>query len=349
MRAHPQPPVRIGFVGDIYIEDEDALGLVKEITPLTSAFDVMIGNLEIPVCDEGEPMFGKRRSYLRARPSTLEALNAAGFTLVSVANNHAMNYGWTGLRQMFRLLEAAGIGHAGGGEDLRRAHAPAIQEARGRRVALLGYTSVYTRDMFEARPDRPGLATVEVNTMYEPPPRVFEMPGIPALVRTAVSERDLALVAADIAAARAEADYVVVSWHWGNSLRPADILPYQVELAHAAIDYGADCVVGHHSHLVSPIEFYDGGVICYGIGNFSHALEGATFPSESAVLELEFDGTATRVAIHPVWLDEGFRPRPLDPDDVRVEAIKRQLLARGPVEITTDAARRCLVIAPSPD
>lgn len=318
--------ISVRFAGDIFVAEEHPETAFAPIFDITRAADVLIGNLEIPLCDTGAPL-PKPNGHLRSEPRQVSALVAAGFAAVGVANNHAMNYGYRGLRQMHGVLDDAGIAHAGGGADLAGAHRPVLGQVDGWRYALLSYTSVYARGMFEATADRGGLATVAVTTSYEPRDRHFEVPGMPPVIRTVACEQDAARMAADVAAARQQADTVIVSWHWGVSLVSREVAEYQRRMARAAIDAGADAVVGHHPHVLQPIEFYQGKPVCYSIGNLFHALRSDHFTPESAILELIFGhgGAVSGVRVYPLWLDRGANPVPLAPGDPRCRGVLAQL------------------------
>jgi poly-gamma-glutamate capsule biosynthesis protein CapA/YwtB (metallophosphatase superfamily) len=252
--------VRIGLAGDIFVDQDDPEAVVAEVSHLTQQFDLFFGNLEMPSCDAGSPVLGKpggeNMSRWHCGSRNLLALRAAGFDAVTLANNHSMNYGFAGLAETMAGLDRLGISHAGGGGNIELAHAPAVCEVRGIRCALLGYTSVYARRLFDATPDRGGVAVVRVDTFYEPPERGQEVPGLPANVRTEPAPEDAERMQQDIRQAGEIADIVVVSWHWGRAGGYGKVVPYQADLGHMAIDAGADIVFGHHPHLLEPLEFY---------------------------------------------------------------------------------------------
>ncbi len=326
------------FVGDIFVQEENPERALAGSFDVLHAADVRVGNLEIPICDVGTPL-PKTNSHLRADPSMIAALTAARFDCMSVANNHMMNYGAEGLDQSLRLLDEVGIGHCGGGGNLAEAHRPFIGESNGWRYAVLSYTSVYARNMFEATADRGGLATVQVDTSYEPRIRHFEVPGMPPIIHCRVSEHDIAVLKADIAAVRDTVDAVIVAWHWGVSIVSHDVVDYQREMGRMAIDAGADAVIGHHPHNLQPLDFYNGKPIFYCIGNFHHALGADDFPSSSAIFEVIFDthGGESEVRVHPLSLDKGSHPISLKLDD--------------PISVETQALMRLegAVVEPSPD
>jgi poly-gamma-glutamate synthesis protein (capsule biosynthesis protein) len=140
------------------------------------------------------------------------------------------------------------------------------------KVAFLAYSSVFA-PAYAAGPKQGGIATVRVSTTFEPHPRHLEVPGSPPIVRTITDSKDAATMEEDVRRAKKDADAVIVSWHWGVS--PASggvgqIVDYQIEMAHAAIDAGADLIAGHHSHTPGAIEVYKGKVIFYSLGNFAY-------------------------------------------------------------------------------
>lgn len=199
------------------------------------AADLAFGNLESPVSD-----VGRNRHHLysfRADPKAIEGLTFAGFDVMSVANNHMYDWGAPALLDTLHRLRAAGIRPVGAGANDGQAHYPVLVNLNGVRLAFLAYVNVEPHQA-TAGPDRPGVAWLE-------PERTLE----------------------DIRFARALADLVVVSLHWGveYTRRP---LKSQVALAHEMIDAGADLVVGGHPHVVQPLEEYHGRWIAYSLGNF---------------------------------------------------------------------------------
>jgi len=156
-------------------------------------------------------------------------------------------------------LEAAGIAHCGAGANLAAARRPCHLEAGGTGVALLSYNCVGPEEAW-ATPTRAGCAFVRVDTADGSritPRAPLSTPG----------EESLAELRADIRAARAHAQLVVVALHKGIVHTPARLAPYERTIAHAAIDAGADVVVGHHAHILRGIEVYQGRPIFHGLGN----------------------------------------------------------------------------------
>jgi hypothetical protein len=187
----------------------------------------------------------------------------AGFDAVTMANNHSFDAGPEALFDTRDLFASRGIQVTGAGRNLAEARKPAIVEKHGIRVAYLGYTSVPTAGT-EATPDRPGVATIRVTTCYE-----TRGPHQPVRIRTEPQAKDLAMLVEDIGALRRQADIVVLAFHSGVIRLPRVVSDYQVTVAHAAIDAGADIVVGHAPHLPKAIEVYKGKPVFYSLGVFA--------------------------------------------------------------------------------
>jgi poly-gamma-glutamate capsule biosynthesis protein CapA/YwtB (metallophosphatase superfamily) len=234
------------------------------------AADLVFSNLEC--CLYAPPRHSVDNEGFYAAPTAGgEALARAGIRAVGIANN--VNYGEAAILASVARLDALGILHTGAGANREAARAPAIVECHGMRVGILQRTSVYWPTNHEARAHGPGVAVIQGHTAYHvpvgrlapgvPPPN---RPGVPPVILTWADPASLAEFVADIAALRAAADIVVASCHWGLG---RDILGYMTEIAHAAIEAGADLVIGHGPHYVLPVELYRGKPIFYGLGSFS--------------------------------------------------------------------------------
>jgi poly-gamma-glutamate capsule biosynthesis protein CapA/YwtB (metallophosphatase superfamily) len=159
--------------------------------------------------------------------------------------------------------------HTGAGVNSVDARKPVIVERDGVRFGFLQRTSVYWSHGHEATATYPGVATIKAHTAYRPQIeqlRTLTRPGMPPEVVTWADPAALAQFREDIAAIRAQADVVIASHHWGLD---HEVLAYQVEIAHTAIDAGADLVMGHGPHLPLGIELYQDKPIFYGVGSFS--------------------------------------------------------------------------------
>jgi poly-gamma-glutamate capsule biosynthesis protein CapA/YwtB (metallophosphatase superfamily) len=232
--------------------------------------DVLFGNLE---CCFYEPAAGHSLEHegFHASPASARALAIAGYRAVGAANN--VNYGAEAIRSSLRQLAKVGVPCTGAGVDRRAARAPAIVAHEGLRFGFLQRTSVYWATGHEATDDAPGVAVLTGRTAYEPPLQArraglppANRPGLPPTIVTWADARSLAEFTGELRALRAQADVVIASHHWGLF---EDVLDYQVEIAHAAIDAGADVVMGHGPHYACAVEMYRGKPIFYGLGSFS--------------------------------------------------------------------------------
>ena len=197
-----------------------------------------------------------------------EALQRAGIRAVGIANN--VNYGEAAILGSIARLDEIGIAHTGAGADRARARAPAILEHDGVRFAFLQRSSVYWPTNHEAGDNSPGIAVIRGHTAYQVPTHgsrpPANRPGIPPEIVTWTDPAYLEWLGQDIAALRERVEVVVASFHWGLH---KEVLHYMTEIAHRAIDAGADLVIGHGPHYTLPIEIYKGVPVFYGLGSFS--------------------------------------------------------------------------------
>ena len=260
--------------------------------------DLVVANLECVISLLGEP-WPTKLIHLRTPLSAAESLAAGGVDLVSVANNHALDFGAEAFTDELARLDAMGVAYAGGGADAEQAHEARIIERNGLRIAFLGYvlpfsskTSFHTRD-WEAGPNAAGLAI-----------------GTPDSV------------SADVVAAKQSADVVVVMLHGGLEYRsrPTD---KQRNFAAAALDAGASLVLGHHPHVLQGYLRSEGRLVAFSLGNFVFArFDGKS--NDSAILDVTLDasGVASLSSI-PVVI-RGGTPRPASGADAE------RILARLP-------------------
>lgn len=259
------------FTGDINLMnvEDPAQPFSRVIDTLRSA-DVLFGNLEcclyepaasVSVTDEG----------FYAGPAAGAALQLAGFDALGNANN--VNYGADAIRASLATLDQLGIPCTGAGRDRKQARAPVIIEKGGVRYGFLQRTSVYWPTNHEAGEHSPGVAALRGHTAYQLPlhktrPEIppANRPGVPPIIVTWADQQYLAEYVAEIAALRKQVDVLVASQHWGLH---EEVLEYMTEIAHAAIDAGADIVVGHGPHYSLPVEIYKGKPVFYGLGSFS--------------------------------------------------------------------------------
>ncbi|HWD02254.1 MAG TPA: CapA family protein [Amycolatopsis sp.] len=239
----------------------------RALIPLLSGADLRFVNLEGPLSgsmsDHGGLDIPHKPDWRHSPPEMVGALTAAGIDVVSVANDVTFPPG-AALASLL-VLDQAGIEYCGAGANLTAAHTPAVLERAGRRVAFLAYTSLCWPVGQEAKADSPGVAVAGAYTSYQPDPRGLDVPGRAPIVHTTPVAADLERLVADVHRARASAEHVVVSVHWG--LPGDELTEYQVAYAHAIIDAGADLVVGHGPHSVQAVEVYRGRPILYSLGS----------------------------------------------------------------------------------
>jgi poly-gamma-glutamate synthesis protein (capsule biosynthesis protein) len=301
---------RIGLLGDIFLSR--AAGTEPFIEVGLDDAELWFANLEAPLADIDRRLYRERTwesgSGFASAPALVADLR--GLTAVSIANNHALDFGVDAYERTIGELDEAGIGHAGGGHDEVAARAPFICDAGGLTVAFLAYTCVYLDD-WRASEGRPGMAAVKVHTSYEAPPRVFEQPGWPPIVRTAVAGDDADLVQAEIASASEVSDAVVVSFHWGLSMGNRDVVDYQMGLGRLAIEAGATAVFGHHPHALQPLVVHRGRPIFLSLGNivFDYDKAWRTGPETAAAVLVLEDEELVRVELIPLRRDADGIPR----------------------------------------
>ncbi|MBC7962271.1 MAG: CapA family protein [Steroidobacteraceae bacterium] len=255
--------------------------------------DINIANLESPIASGGSEFSGKQFRF-RAEPAVAKAIRAAGFNMVTLANNHSMDYGGAALAETLGHLDAAGIAWIGAGLNLDEARQMALYTVKGKKIAFLGYSLTRPIEFFAGK-TRPGTA-----------------PGYEKLVT------------ADVASARRQADYVIVSFHWGKEAGDT-AQANQRNAAHNAIDAGADVIIGHHPHVLQGVEIYKKGIIFYSLGNLAFASKSTT-ADVGALIRLRLDEKQRTAEILPLDVLNhrvGFQPRLLS--GTRAEAVMEKL------------------------
>ncbi|MBI2858430.1 MAG: CapA family protein [Chloroflexi bacterium] len=232
--------------------------------PITKQADMALCQLERILSEKPDRQY----YYDVSHPDNVRQLVEGGFNVVSLAGNHHMDAGVEAFLDTIDVLKRTNIQPVGVGNNIAEARTAVIVEKKGTRVAFLGYSSIIPKAEipYDAEANRPGCAPMYISTFYEasdwqpgtPSPRVISM----------ADKEDLAAMQDDVRRAKAQADVVVVSFHWGIHHLPAYLAMYQFEVGHAAIDAGADLIVGHHAHILKGIEVYKGKVIFFSLGNF---------------------------------------------------------------------------------
>lgn len=282
---------------DPYIKDQGEDYPYARIAPVFQGADIGLANLECPLSRRGK-RYAKKKFTFRGRPEAAGALLKAGINVVALGNNHIMDYGAEALQDTLAALDQAGVAHAGAGETLSEARAPArLDLPGGVQAAILSYSLTYPAAFWAGRRN-PGTAFAR-----------------------------LPQVEADVASAAAWADWVAVCFHWGGELKT---LPrqYQVQFGRAAIDAGAHVVLGSHPHILQGMEWYRGGLIVYSLGNLAFGGGRSKRAVDSALVKVNFDpGTKSLDAwVLPLSVDNlatRFIPTPLTGD--RAERIVRDM------------------------
>jgi hypothetical protein len=254
----------VGDIGPVY---EPADQYAELVAPVLARADIRLGQCERTYSEKGHrPNFnyGPSGNHSRLHPRMASLWDAAGIDVVSLASNHAMDWGPEAMLDTADLLRGMGKIVIGAGENDEKARRPALVERNGVTLAILSYCSVL-RDGQAAAAGKAGVAPLRVHTYYAPEEY---QPGTPPRIITEAYEQDVGALEEDIRRAREHADAVLVSLHWGLRHVPKTICTYQQPVAHAAIDAGADLIVGHHAHSIKAIEVYKGKVCFYSIGNF---------------------------------------------------------------------------------
>jgi Bacterial capsule synthesis protein PGA_cap len=293
--------------------------------------DITFGQLEVPLSNRGERQLyaglgGPRWDGPPMDPAvTAKVLGDAGFDVMSFAGNHTLDRSEESLFDTLDAAAGAGIRLMGAGRTLADARRPVIVDG----VGFLAYCSVLPPG-YAAGPSKSGVAPLRAHTWYE---QVDWQPGTRPRIHTTTYPDDLAAMVDDVTRLRAEVDVVVVSVHWGVHFEPATIADYQREIGHAAVDAGADLIIGHHAHIAKGVETYRGKAIVYSLNNFvlrprgddGEWLSAANAPSDqqrAVVLRCVIrDGRIARVALLPCWIDAAACPELLPATDPRADAV----------------------------
>ena len=314
----------LALAGDLVLDEPDPGRWLSGIAPALRRADLAIGHLEVPHTDCADEVGGDVPSP-GAPPENLAALREAGFAMVSLAGNHIADCGPRGIADTIAGLDALAIAHAGAGLDLAEARRPAIATVGGRAIALLSYNCVGPQFGWAA----PGTA----GCAYLPLVASDGEPVTPRSEIAGIAPEAYAILAEDLAAAHAEADLVLVAMHKGRVHTPAVLEAYERPLAQAAIDLGADAVIGHHAHIARGIEFHRGKPIFHGLGN-GCVVTRALSPAQDHPARREW--AERRKQLFGFEPDPEYFLAPFHPE------AKRALLGR--IEISADLALRASIV-----
>lgn len=241
--------------------------------------DIVFGNLETPITPG--PVVQTGTMIFHTDPGIEESLKKANFSILSLANNHTPNYGEKGLKDTFMFLKKAGIDYVGAGKDDNEAYSPVYLESKGIKFAFLAYND---KDVvptgYKAGKDHAGTAFMDTNRMIE-----------------------------SIKEAKQNADFVIVSMHSGIEYK-AKPSARQTDYAHAAIDSGAEMVIGHHPHVVQTVEKYKGKYVFYSLGNFIFDQMWSRETRMGLAVKIFFTKSGVeRVEYDPILIEDYSQPR----------------------------------------
>ena len=298
--------VRLLFAGDVYLSDHvleayEAAGGIDGVLSQgyqaeIQAADYFVTNEEFPFSTRGTPAPDKQFTF-RVHPEKVKLMQEMGIDLVTLANNHALDYGRDAMLDTIDTLDRAGIRHVGAGKNLAEARKPAIVELNGRTFAFIGATRVYPEADWAAGTDSAGMFSA-----YDGGAQLAE----------------------EVKAAKQQADYVIAYVHWGIE---REEMPNEVQksIAHRLVDAGADLVVGAHPHVLQGIEYYQGVPIAYSLGNF---VFGSSIPS-TALLQADVDDAGIRLRLIPGTSAAGYTRKLDDAEKIAAFYEKMRGLSSG--------------------
>jgi poly-gamma-glutamate synthesis protein (capsule biosynthesis protein) len=256
-------------VGELVLGEPHAESFLKLATPVLKSGDVVIGQGEIVFTARGISTYVEMyHPYPGCPPDNMRALADTGFNVITLAGNHVWDSGAPGIEDTINGLRKYGISTAGAGMNIDEARMPAILERNGTRIGFLSYNCVGPMGSW-ATLAKPGCAYVRIITAYEmnqPNPG-----GIPEIY-TFAEPRSLRAMTEDIERLRPLCDVLVICFHKGVMGSPEKLAMYDQQVSYAAIDAGADLVMGHHAQGLKGIELYKGKTIFHGIGRFVPAM-----------------------------------------------------------------------------
>jgi len=273
------------FVGDIMLSRSVGLKMKREnnwkwpflkIADYLKRADILFSNLENPISIRGKNI-GSIYSF-RADPRVVEGLKYAGFDVLSLANNHITDWSMEAMKDTFQILKDNDISYIGAGYNRAEVHTPVVKVLKdGTKIGFLGYTNLISK-YWEAQEDRPGVAYLRISDIKK-----------------------------DIAEAKKTVDLLVVSMHFGTEYKPHSNETQQ-EFARAAIDAGADIVVGHHPHVLQEIEKYKDGYIVYSLGNFVFDQLFSDDVRTGGILEVIVKNKKIKkIELKKTWITENFQ------------------------------------------
>lgn len=272
-----------------------------KLASLVSQGDLSFADLEVPLSDRTSPP-DEGTSFIAPQKS-IAGLKLAGIDVVALANNHSTNFGDAAFMDTLALLKKESIAYTGGGKDAQEAYKPLILEKKGLKIAFIDFNSII--GAINASSDSPGVAKLDIKPWAK-----------------SDSEEDITRVKQIISEAKEQADIVVAQFHWGVEYEP-DPIPSQIKVAHAAIDAGADLIVGTHPHIVQGMELYQDVPVLYSLGNFIFDQEWSIETKQGVVAENFFyNKKLTAIKMTPYQIEDYNQP------NFATKVQKNQILSR---------------------
>lgn len=259
-------------VGDIILDTtpSKAKSLFSLVAPVLQSADIVVGQGENVFTSRSIPTFTEMLPPLTpCDPKNIDALSAAGFNVITLAGNHTWDAGVPGIVDSIAGLKNHGIATTGAGGNINEARRPAIIDRDGTLFGFLSYNCVGPHVSW-ATPDKPGCAYVRIISHYE---LDIANPGGAPTTYTFAEPDSLKALVTDIQNLRPLCDVIVVSFHKGILSLPTRLAMYDQQISFAAIDAGADVILGHHAHILKGIEKYKGKMIFHGLSNFAVVID----------------------------------------------------------------------------
>lgn len=306
--------MRIALVGDVMLgrlvnkalkQCDPAYPWGNTLSILQNA-DLRICNLECVLSDIGKPWSSTPKVFhFRTDEKNVKTLQIAEINIVSIANNHVLDYEYEAMQRMLDILDKQGIPHAGTGKNIKEASTPAFCQIKDQKIALIAFTD-----------NEPGWAAQE------------NLPGV-LYVPTDINDRRMQNLLKQIENVRNEADFLIVSAHWGSNWG-YDPPPEHVSIAHAMIDAGADLIFGHSAHVFRGVEIYKNRPIIYSSGDFidDYAVDEIEKNDESFIFVLEIEKDSSKLYLYPTCIDQ-FQANLAPKDRQKAILSKMESLCKG--------------------
>ncbi len=279
-QAHSDKPVDVVFAGDAMMDGSVKRAIhrwgpdfpFRNVKKEVSRADLAVVNLETSVTQANRKDDVQLFNF-KSDPSSLDGISHAGFDLVSMANNHVLDYMETGLFDTFRNIKRHRLSYVGAGMNEREAYSARTFVRNGKTIKIAAFARFLPSENWFAHGDHPGVAEA-----YQ-------------------SERVMKAIARE----RAGADYLIVFMHWGvekNNHPEA----WQRDMARKMIDAGADAIVGSHPHVLQGFEFYKDKPIAYSIGNFLFPDYVSNRKAETGLLHLKLYQGKVKMSFNPYYI-----------------------------------------------